>query len=179
MKTFKLLYNKVLLVIMITMLFSSCERDNPDPGGTATENMAGEWWVQWDGLPGVYFHFATYNTSANSSSEMWLDDQGTFWSFNGSAMKGKVNINISDLTFSGANISSDDPAFVTRPRPGFPSVPITFTITEGKIIKGGTKGPVTGKQTDSIYFKAEFSDDPGTIYILSGYARTRFSEDDH
>jgi hypothetical protein len=41
------------------------------------------------------------------------------------------------------------------------------------------KGPVSKAVTDSIYFEAEFSDDPGEIYQLAGYRRTRWHEDDH
>jgi hypothetical protein len=33
--------------------------------------------------------------------------------------------------------------------------------------------------TDSIYFEAEFSDDPGTTYQFTGYRRTGWPEDDH
>ncbi|AFD08703.1 lipid-binding protein [Solitalea canadensis] len=159
-------YIKVLIVAFTAIVSStmiSCERDNPDPGGTATQNLAGEWWVQWDQLPGVYFHIVTYNTSANSASEMWFDDQGTFWE-----VKGKINTDQNSLSFSGSDIQN---VYYDS----------KFTITEGKVIKEGAKGPVSKSVTDSIYFKISFSDDDpvGTVYTLSGYGRTRYAEDDH
>jgi hypothetical protein len=157
---------KILFALFITIVtLSSCQKD-PEVGGTAVQAMAGEWWLQIDG-EGDYYHFSTYNTAANSSTEMWIDDLGSFWSADGS-VKGKVAVNLADLSFSGANIENADP-----------EVPITFSIESGKIIQNGAIGPVSKAVTDSISFIAEFSDDPGTKYNLSGYRRTRFSEDDH
>lgn len=159
-------YIKVLIVAM-TLVFSSamisCERDAPDPGGTATQSMAGEFWVHSDAFPGAYFHIIMYNTSSNSPSEMWFDDAASFWD-----IKGKVNTDQNSLTFSGTDIQNV-------------SYDSQFTVTEGKITKGVARGPVSKAVTDSINFKISFSDDDpaNTVYTFSGYARTRFSEDDH
>ena len=164
MKKNRFLY--VPMIILLLNFISSCQKD-PEPGGTAVQNMAGDWYVQWEGLPGTYFSFSTYNTSANSATEMWFTDNGSFWS-NAGPVKGKVNVNMSNQTFSVQNTPNITPA-----------LPITFSIRNGKIIPNGTKGPVSKNPTDSIYFEAEFSDDPGTTYILKGYKRTGFAQDDH
>ena len=124
--------------------------------------MAGDWFVQEDG-EGDYAHFSTYNTAANSLTEMWIDDLETFW-----PMKGKIAVDQANKTFSGTNIAN---AYQES----------TFTITEGKIIKGAAKAPGSRAVTDSIIFKVEFSDDdePGIIHTFSGYKRTGFREDEH
>jgi hypothetical protein len=158
MKAHKIL-STVSAVLLVVLTLSSCEKD-PEAGGTAVQSMAGEWWVQLD-RAGAYYHFSTYNTAANLGSEMWLDDLESFWQ-----MKGKVNVDLATLTFSANNIKNE-------------YYDITFNIDSGKIIQNASKGPVSKAVTDSISFVAEFSDDPGTKYRLSGYRRTRFSEDDH
>lgn len=56
---------------------------------------------------------------------------------------------------------------------------ITVNLQNGKVIAGASEGPFSKAVTDSIYVEAEFSDDPGTVYQLTGYRRTRFQEDDH
>lgn len=56
---------------------------------------------------------------------------------------------------------------------------IKVNLQNGKVLTGVSKGPVSQAVTDSIYFEAEFSDDPGTVYQIHGYARTRYVEDDH
>lgn len=158
MGTRKTLYAIFTALFMVCV--SSCEQDDPEPGGTAVQSLAGEWWVQIDGEGGFY-HFSTYNTAANVPTEMWLDDLETFWD-----MKGKVNVDIANLSFSAANTTNE-------------YYDITFTVDSGKIFPGVTKGPVSKAVTDSISFIVEFSDDPGTKYHLSGYKRTGFTSDDH
>ncbi|WP_423147514.1 lipid-binding protein [Rubrolithibacter danxiaensis] len=165
MKRSKILYT-VITALFIVFL-GSCQKD-PEVGGTATQALAGDWFVQWKELPGTYFHFTTYNTAANSQTEMWLDDNYSFWSSTGDEqLKGKVTVNASSLSFSGDNIANVDP-----------NMPITFSIKNGKVIPNGAKGPGSNAPTDSIYFEAEFSDDPGTTYIISGYRRTGFDADE-
>ena len=156
-----------IAVFALLIALSGCRKD-PEVGGTAVQEMAGEWWVQLEGDPGNYYHFSTYNTAANVPTEMWIDDLETFW-----LMKGKVNVDIANLTFTGANVENVSPDYVGSGE--------TFTIVGGKIIKDGAVGPASKAVTDSIYFQVSFSDDPvpGTVYTLSGYRRTRFSEDDH
>jgi hypothetical protein len=51
-------------------------------------------------------------------------------------------------------------------------------LTEGKILPLAGKSR-SGNVTDSIYFKANFSDDPSNTYVISGTARTGFIEDDY
>lgn len=145
--------------------FSSCKKDE-DQGGTATKTMAGEWFLHYsvDGgktYTSKYYHFSTYNTAANTSSTMWLDDLKTFWQ-----MKGKVSIDLANKTFSATDVANT-------------YYDSSFTITDGKIMDNVAKASGSKTLTDSIYFKATFSDEVGTEYILAGYRKTGFLEDEH
>lgn len=154
------IYTLIIALFLILSLVS-CKKDNPDPGGTAVEEVAGEWWVQWDEDPGSYASISTYNTTANIPTEMWFEDH--FYE-----TKSKISVNTSALTFSAAAVKNSDPEY-----------DVDITITKGKIIVDGAKGLVSKAVTDSISYEVEYSDDPGTIYKMSGYRRTRFAEDDH
>ncbi len=123
-----------LAALLLTASFVGCEKE--DIEGTATESMAGEWYVQidavdengdpitetLDGSPNSgedYFGLGrtillTYNTSANTPDEMWIDDRNEWnmaevgsayyeeygFTYPTYAVKTKVKINLNDLTFS-------------------------------------------------------------------------------
>ncbi|MEN3322812.1 lipid-binding protein [Mariniflexile soesokkakense] len=154
-----------LLLFTVSLFITSCdEGGDPDPGATATVEMAGDWYVKLlvDGsdIYGIgYYQFSTYNTAANNGTQMWFDDHELWPS------KVKANINLSSLTFNGSQLENEYDSS-------------TLDITNGIIIKKGTVAP-SGTVVDSISFNVEFSDDPGTIYQVAGYKRTGFLEDDH
>src|SRR5262249_51814806 len=97
--------------------------------------------------------------SANDDS-LWIDDLGHSWQF-----KVKTKIDYSNLTFSGSGVPNQ-------------YYNITVDIADGKILPKAAKSR-SGNVTDSLYFKATFSDDPTTTYVISGTARTGFIEDDY
>lgn len=154
----------MLLLVIAGIVGAGCQKDE-DIGGTAVEKLAGEWWVQVSVdntlIAQDYFPLMTYNTADNAANKMWLDDKEAFWPF-----KVKCDVDQANLSFSATAAES----LYTN---------ITVTLQNGKVLTGVSKGPVSGAVTDSIYFEAEFSDDPGTVYQFHGYARTRFAEDDH
>lgn len=106
---------------------TSCEKE--EIGGTATESMAGQWLVRVDavdvngdpiangenyfGLDGEgYSIWLTYNTTANTASEMWIDNMGIgnfsadyadYWQnygfFPTYTIKAKVSIDQNTFTF--------------------------------------------------------------------------------
>ena len=162
--------NKNILTITITFIvvfLSSCKKE-AEVGGTAVQSLAGDWFVEDMSDLGNFYHLTTYNTAANLATEMWLDDNGSGWTPTGSAFKGKISADVSNLTFSATNATNTNTAY-----------PITLTIKNGKIIKKGTKGPESKSPTDSIYFEVVFSSQPTTTYKMSGYKRTGFEEDEH
>ena len=163
---------KIFVAIFITasVLSLSCKKDLK-PGETAAVKAANGWWVTFKlGGSDVYgigtFFIDTYNTSANDDS-LWIDDLGHSWGF-----KSKVKIDFNALTFSATNSTNVyyDPAH------NFTAA--TATITEGKILHNAGRSK-SGNPTDSIYFKANFPDDPTDTYEIAGTARTGFIEDDY
>ena len=122
----KVLY---LATMLLCMAFTSCQKE--DIGGTATESLAGDWYVEANvvnadgsviedpyGLGRI--HILTYNTSANNPNEIWIDDSKNFWNF-----KVKATGDINNLTFSAASAQNQR------------GDEITVNITNGKIIKNG------------------------------------------
>jgi hypothetical protein len=160
---------KYLAIVAFAVAFTSCQEE-PDPGGTKVQDLAGEWWVKYEveTSPGVYedilggyYKMMTYNT-ASDTEEIWVDDLEHFWEY-----KVKVPVNLTSKTFAvtGAANASYESA---------------VTIESGVIITGGGMS-VSGVQTDSIHFVASFDDDDspfGTQYRVSGHRRTGFLEDE-
>ena len=155
--------------MLLCMAFTACQKE--EIGGTATESLAGQWYVEANMLDddgsviedpyGIgRFQILTYNTSANTPNQIWVDDSKNFWNF-----KVKVNGDISSLTFNAAgaeNQRGDE---------------ITVNITNGKILKnGGVQN--NGSPADYITMDVEFSDDPGTIYRLEGVRYSGLEEND-
>lgn len=154
----------LILFACITFGFMSCDLGNdPTVGGTATQAVAGEWWVTFslggEDLTG-YTLTTTSNTAANSTNEFLVTDNANQWDY-----KVKCPLNLDAKSFGGADLQNL-------------SYDIKVAITDGKILPGAATSS-GGNVTDSIYFKIEFSDDPGTVYEVAGYRRTGFLEDEH
>lgn len=153
----------ILLLTALSVSFTSCDNET-EPGGTAVEKMAGDWWVtatiMQNGNEAVdsgagHFRMYTYNTAANVPTEMWLEDGGNFRNY-----KVRVNVDYNARTFT-----TND--FVEGVR-----------ITEGKIMEGAATTP-SGMPADSIVYMIQFDDDPnGLTYKVSGFRRTGFPNDD-
>ena len=156
---------KIALIFgLAIMVLSGCKKDLPDPGGTASQKLANEWWTRLT-LNGAdvygigHFALLTYNTAANSN-EIWIDDYGHSWDF-----KIKAQANYTDLTFTAAQATDINHN-------------IKVDVSEGKVLLGVGISK-TGNVTDSIYMKIKFSDDPGKEYVISGHGRTKFAEDEY
>lgn len=165
---------KKLLIIAFAMIagfsLSSCEKD--EIGGTATQEMAGDWYVTVtavddagntvfsdDELFGLgKIHMLTFNTSDNAANKLYVYDEGNFWNF-----KVKTSCDQDNMTFatnnSGVanNESGDD---------------IEVTVTDGKILKQAGRQN-NGSPADSIVFYVSFSDD--TYPAAYGYAKYKVS----
>ena len=161
----------ILLVAALTIAFTGCETVT-EPGGTAVQAMAGEWWVTaeyqvagvWTDAGVGHFKLSTYNTAANENTEMWVNDNGSFWNFHSI-----VKVDYTSKTF----LTTDS---VSTNAVKYPSEKVL--ITNGKVLLGTAKTP-SGAAADSIVFSAAFNDDSGPIvYKVSGFRRTGFPEDD-
>jgi hypothetical protein len=160
----------ILLSVALLFFFAGCQKDT-EPGGTAVQNMAGDWWVTctyqkagvWTDAGVGHVLFTTYNTTANKATEMWVNDNGSFWSFHSI-----VNVDYLAKTFSTKDSVSTNAA-------SFPTEKVL--ITNGKILLNAAKTP-SGVAADSIVFFAAFNDDSGPIvYKIAGFRRTGFPAD--
>ena len=171
---------KILLFVCIAagLVLTSCEKI--EVGGTATQALAGEWYVTVDAVDEkgelVYtgeeffgmgqFHVNTYNTAANVANEMWVDDLGNFWEF-----KVKTAADVNNYTFSTPDSAAN--AYYD----------CKVLIEGGKILPAAATTP-HGTAADSIVFYVSFSDDtyPATYgyakYKISGYRYTGLASDD-
>jgi hypothetical protein len=160
-----------IFVAALTVLFQSCEKY--EPGGTAVKDMAGDWWVTyeaetspgvWEDVMGGHYILTTYNTAANKSTEMWVNDHGEFWNF-----KSVVSVDYGAKTF----LTNDS---VSTNSAKYPTEKVLFK--GGKVLKNAAKTP-SGTAADSIVFFVEFNDDPDAIvYKVAGFRKTGFYEDD-
>jgi len=157
--------NNGLLLLLLVVVIASCKRTLPNYGSTAVVKMANNWWVtayatNYGYLTSTPAFFTTYNGSSNAADSLWLDDLK-----NGYGFKTEVVANYTNLTFSSTkspNLDQGD----------------SVTVFNGKVLpKAGHSK--TGVVTDSLYFQALFSDDPGDTLTISGTARTGFILDDY
>lgn len=161
----KILYFAALL---FTFAVTSCEKE--DIGSTATENTAGQWYVSVDGVDAdgevidgfedFFFDgrtlILTYNTSANSATEMIVDDLKQIWNF-------KVKVACDQAARTFATTVADDEENNLR------GDDINVKIWGGKILPGAGRQN-NGSPADSIVFYVTFSDDPYPAkYGHSGY----------
>lgn len=181
----------LLIIVAFSFVLFSCEDDKTEPGGTAVEKMAGDWWVTYQSsveeynylfggegsMPSVdnienwtwdYVYsdahslLFTYNTAANTADSMFISDDGAYWDF-----KAKVGVNYPKRIFANSasvpNLSYDS----------------SVEIIGGKILEGAATSP-SGMPVDSIVFYIKFSDDSyGFTYTkVSGFRRTGFPADE-
>ena len=148
---------KYLLLSLFIVGMASCAKE--EIGGTAVQDMCGEWYVMVDGVDANgnvtmedpfgmgYFPIYTYNTNSNVATEMYVDDQGAFWDF-----RVKVNVDYAGKTFSATDAVDD-------------YNDITVNVVNGKVEKDGAKSQ-SGYTADGISFMVAFEDDD---YIGEGY----------
>ena len=168
-----------IFLVMLVILFSicySCTKQVPnaldgDPGNSATVNVSNGWWVNisepaFGNLTPTPTFFSTYNTAANTTDSLWLDDHG-----NGYGFKCTVGLNYKSLGFSVVNSLNN---YVDS----YGDTNTLVTILNGKVLpKAGHSR--AGNITDSIYMLAIFSDNPTDTFTIAGTARTGFIEDDY
>lgn len=164
-----------LLMMCAGVLLVSCEKD--EIGSTATEALAGEWYVTVDGADasGAVLYedvfglghkmINTYNTAANSPTEMYMDDLGNIWEY-----KVRMKSDINALTFGTEGAVANE------------YYDCKVTIEGGKVLPGAATTP-HGTPADSIVYYVIFSDDdyvPGTYAKLkvSGYRYTGLAVDE-
>lgn len=83
-------------------------------------------------------------------------------------INGKINCNVSTLSFEGSNIENLAGNVVSSNE--------TFTLTDGKLVLNGTVTP-SQTTTDKISFTYTTTVDPGATYTVEGYRYTGWGED--
>lgn len=160
----------VLVSFILITSFVSCDQveSEPDDSPILVEEITGGWYIiglETDGetpaFSGDYVKFDLYSSSENNNSDFWLDDHGDFFE-----IKAKASVNLSSLTFSSE--ANTDELYSGE----------TITISNGVITKNSYTTTGSGTTVDAITFEAEFSWDPGTIYVFKGHKRTAFPEDE-
>lgn len=180
------MYNKLIAILIIAATFSlgGC-RKLPDLGKSATVNMSNGYWVtaysSVNGLvsatasnSGMYNHvfFNTYNTSANTTDSIWVDDIGALGNLNsanaGYDFKVTAPANYTALTFNSSG-------FLTN---WSPNNSTSAQIVKGVIFPKGGKSP-TGIATDSIYIQVVFQGNTADTLTVEGVAFTGYPGDNY
>ncbi|MBO9594390.1 MAG: hypothetical protein J7599_15910 [Niabella sp.] len=138
-------------VLILALAFFSCQKKIEKEYNWAYP-VAGDWTlkasVDGEEVAGP-FELKVYNTSFGQDS-IWLDDyNGNFYQ-----VKFKAKVDMSSLTFQTAGSTN-----------AISGYDINVKVMEGKVIN-----------KDSLSFKVEFSDDPGTVYSVSGHRTTSYDE---
>lgn len=161
------------MALMLSMSFTACDVETDEkPGGTNIEKMCGYWDVMWyavdangeildEWTEGTIY---TYNKADNSTTQMWLDDKGTYWNF-----QFLVDIDYNAKTFRADSRDYDAAGSGQA------------VVTNGKILEGAGKN-LHGAPTDSIAFEVSFNDDsyPEKYgfdhYLVTGIKHNGFTE---
>ena len=170
--------------VLLAVGFTACDSETDEkPGGTAIEKMCGYWDVtvicvdengatvyedeEMFGLGTIPLY--TYNTTDNSSTQMWIDDRGYFWDY-----KFITDINYAAGTFAATDV-------IYNPSMEGDEEAETATLWNGIITENGGLN-LHDKPCDTIEFDITFSDDPYPEaygyhhYHVSGLRHTGFTE---
>lgn len=138
------------MALSLTWGLTACDVEtDEESGGTNIQNMCGNWDVVWyaidangenigDFTSGTIY---TFNKADNSTTQMWIDDQKTYWNF-----RFLVNIDYNAMTFSCDSVDYDADGSGKA------------IVWNGKIMHGAAKN-LHGVPTDSIVFEINFNDD--------------------
>ena len=158
------------MMALVAAVLCSCSKY--EAGKTATDKLAGDWMCTvyyadegaW--VPDAPASYRTYNSAANVPSEIWLDDQESYW-----GTKVKLDASNSAMTFGERGKEYLD---------NYNGV--AQLIWDGKVTEGAAVAPGSGTKCDKIEFFIAFSDDDPTayasVYYVVGYRATGFPEDD-
>lgn len=163
---------KLLAFSILAFAVSSCAKE--EIGGTAVQDMAGEWYVimdytdedgnviEEDTYDLGYNQLYTYNTNANLATEMYVEFLSNVED-NYNSFRVIADVNYGNKTFSATDVEDDYYGYV-------------YTIKNGKVVKDGAISPA-GYKADAISFTLiEEYDYNGQhyvdYYLIHGYRRT-------
>ena len=171
----KSIIRSLILLGVFAASFISCETySDPKVDYTPIYPLSGEWRVRVTNLStnalisSSMYTLGTYNTEDNSSTQMWMRTTSNLPSSLGT-LKAKIDCDVPSLSFSvtnGNNLNVTTNAILG-----------TVTITEGKVTLNSVTMP-SGVTSDRILFKLTSTKSPGVSYLVEGYRRTRWNEDE-
>ena len=155
-------YISLLALALVFGVMTSCDSDPSDtdtnPGGTAVKKMCGDWIVtaytcenqgdvadidnwNWEELGAFSSYLLTYNTAANKSTEMWVDDNGelALGATDDYSHKVKVNVRYGKRTFSVENAANEYTANA-------------ITIVGGKVLHNAARNANNVKVDSIVYY---------------------------
>ena len=148
----KIIFSATLLLCLV---LASCSKD--EIGGTATESVAGEWYVTVEGVDASnkvilsdgdlyglgHQLMKTYNTAANTTDEMFVNMPFDLSSYSlpDYTFAQKVSCDVNNLTFQSKTGNTE-----------------TASISGGQILPGQGTQP-NGAKSDSIVFYVTFKGD--------------------
>lgn len=177
----KVLY---FMTMVLALAFTSCSKE--EPGGTATQTMAGEWYVTVDAMDAqgnlvepwalAPVIIRTFNTSANTTDKMYISDCSTFsYGVDYAGSHGyfelfgfymPIDVNLAAGTFStaaGAKNMMPNYNFNDEWKKWGYTEYSDIAITNGKIVKNGGKQN-NGSVADAIEFDIKVFNDYEDFY---------------
>ena len=169
---------RLFILCFFLVIAASCETyKDYDIAYSPVYPLSGEWLVRFVD-PSVsadtsgIFVLSTYNTSDNSTNQMWIRATSTSATAANIAytgrFTGKISCDVAAKTFSGANVTN---TFYTA------AAVQTFTITGGTVVTDGYN-TATGGKSDKILFTITDSRKPGKTITVYGFRRTRWLDDE-
>lgn len=169
-------FKYIIFTLLATLSLVACNQENNDYDieYAAIHPIGGQYSVTITDEVGTKITTATTycylsNTSDNSTSKCWIrignynTAASTVYSING-----KIDCNLSDLSFSGSNIMNLAGNVTTSTE--------TFTVTSGKIELNGITAP-SETVTDKISFTFTRTLRPGKTYTVVGFRYTGWPDD--
>lgn len=153
-----------------SLFLASCNSEDLDYkiDYTAIHPIGGQYKVKvFDGTTNVVTACNISNNTDNLSDKCWVRI-GSYSSTAAYAINGKLDCNVSSLTFSGTEIMNLAGNVETSTA--------KFTLKEGKILLMAAKAP-SGAKADSIHFTYTSTKKPGITYVVAGYRYTGWVED--
>ena len=170
MKTF----NTIAIFCLLLVAVPGCETyDDYEIEYSPVYPLCGEWLVRFTDTsvtPNVtsgLIVMSTFNTADNSTDRMWIRTTSTSASYPG-RFNGKIECNVEGRSFSGSN--TQNTWYASDPIP-------TFTVTDGTVITDGYD-TATGGKSDKITFTMTDTRQSGKTYIITGFRRTRWPDDE-
>ncbi|MDR3328731.1 MAG: hypothetical protein LBS63_01305 [Prevotellaceae bacterium] len=174
MKTIK----NILLMLAAAAALNGCENySETEIEYSPIFPLSGEWRIRVTDadvdtlVTKTMYTFATYNTADNVATQMWIRTTSSMAGGVGAlgAVRGKVSCDVAGLSFSGADVEN---------LAGTAALANTsFSISEGKVTRDALTMPSQAK-ADKISFKLTSMHKPGKTYLLEGYRRTMWPEDE-